>query len=595
MRKISLRLFISILLLPFLILILLCSIILYHSGTAQYTQLLRENSEALVLQTKDSVNQDMAELYELCSDLASSSHLFSLDYNLRQNAEPAISPANYVQLSENLTRFLRNHPTHLQYIGLHLEDKSISYFVSSTSSTLIPSPDFHVSENIPEFSAGLHWLGGHRYPIYGDYTASYNLFLPLGDSYSSNHGFFVIGLRDAMFTDSLKNCRLTQHSRLFLLSGNDFLSWDDGDAWSMLDQREILDTIQNLGTQNAISRQLKDWYLVYSPLLLADSGVLALIPTQEMMVNYHGFTTLFLMVILISLGAFLLLYVLIPPFFTRPIVDLTRQLSGISTMEDVRRSVKIYGSKEIDQISEGIRALLERIEALNESMRQEMKARQYTQLQYLFAQVNPHFLYNALDCIGELCAGSESTKAQEMVSQLATFYRIGVSKGRDYISLKDELLHVSMYLSILRTRFEDFQYQIECPDELLSCLCLRTILQPIAENAVYHGLRPFRRDGTVTIRAWKESQFLHLCVADDGGGISDEVLEQLLDSLNAPIGQYSQNSLNVYGLKNVQDRIQLAYGNDYRIQVSTREDFGTEITLTIPFEEEHYDGHSSGR
>lgn len=595
MRKISLRLFISILLLPFLILILLCSIILYHSGTAQYTQLLRENSEALVLQTKDSVNQDMAELYELCSDLASSSHLFSLDYNLRQNAEPAISPANYVQLSENLTRFLWNHPTQLQYIGLHLKDKSISYFVSSTSSTLIPSPDFQVLENIPEFNAGLHWLGGHRYPIYGDYTASYNLFLPLGNSHSSNHGFFVIGLRDTMFTDSLKNCRLTQHSRLFLLSGNDFLSWDEGDAWSMLNQKEILDTIQKLGTQNAISRQLKDWYLVYSPLLLADSGVLALIPTQEMMVNYHGFTTLFLMVILISLGAFLLLYVLIPPFFTRPIVDLTRQLSGISTMEDVRRSVKIYGSKEIDQISEGIRALLERIEALNESMQQEMKARQYTQLQYLFAQVNPHFLYNALDCIGELCAGGESAKAQEMVNQLATFYRIGVSKGRDYISLKDELLHVSMYLSILRTRFEDFQYQIECPDELLSCLCLRTILQPIAENAVYHGLRPFRRDGTVTIRVWKESQFLHLCVADDGGGISDEVLEQLLDSLNAPIGQYSQNSLNVYGLKNVQDRIQLAYGNDYRIQVSTREDFGTAITLTIPFEEEHYDGHSSGR
>ena len=152
--------------------------------------------------------------------------------------------------------------------------------------------------------------------------------------------------------------------------------------------------------------------------------------------------------------------------------------------------------------------MLNRIRTLTLSMEKEMKAKQVTQLQFLFAQINPHFLYNTLDCIRELCHARENEKAEEMLDQLAVFYRIGVSKGRSFITLKDELLHSSMYLAILKTRFEDFQFEISLPEELENCLTLRMILQPLIENAVYHGIRPCRLDGTIRLDVKRDGKYL---------------------------------------------------------------------------------------
>ena len=174
-----------------------------------------------------------------------------------------------------------------------------------------------------------------------------------------------------------------------------------------------------------------------------------------------------------------------------------------------------------------------------------------------------------------------------MIEQLAVFYRIGVSKGKSYIPLEDELKHVSAYLSILQTRFEDFQFFIELPEELKSACVLRMILQPIVENAVYHGIRPYRTDGTVRIAAVKEGGNVEIHVKDDGGGVAEDILLKVRKSLDEPICEYSEKSYGVYGLKNVQDRIQIAYGKQYKIRVETEIDCGTEVILTIPYEEEH--------
>ena len=192
-----------------------------------------------------------------------------------------------------------------------------------------------------------------------------------------------------------------------------------------------------------------------------------------------------------------------------------------------------------------------------------MKAKQATQLQYLFAQINPHFLYNTLDCIKELCACGENEKAEEMIEQLVVFYRIGVSKGKSYITLEEELKHISAYLSILQTRFEDFQFCIIIPDDLKQAKTLRMILQPIVENAVYHGIRPYRTDGTIQITVRRKEEDIEICVGDDGGGVAEDVLMKVRQSLDEPICEYSEKSYGVYGLKNVQDRIQIAYGKQY--------------------------------
>ena len=142
-----------------------------------------------------------------------------------------------------------------------------------------------------------------------------------------------------------------------------------------------------------------------------------------------------------------------------------------------------------------------------------------------------------------------------------------------------------MYLAILKTRFEDFQFEISLPEELENCLTLRMILQPLIENAVYHGIRPCRLDGTIRLDVKRDGNVIHLTVKDNGCGISEDVLEKIEQSLEAPICDYSDASLGVYGIKNIQDRIQLAYGTDYRLSVETEPDCGTSVTITIPYEE----------
>lgn len=172
-----------------------------------------------------------------------------------------------------------------------------------------------------------------------------------------------------------------------------------------------------------------------------------------------------------------------------------------------------------------------------------------------------------------------------MIDQLAAFYRIGVSKGKSYITIEDELRHITSYLSILQTRFEDFQFRVEVPEELKYCYTLRMILQPIVENAVYHGIRPYKTDGIVEIIVRKEEELIAFHVKDDGGGIAEDVLEGICKSLDEPICEYTEKSYGVYGIKNVQDRIQLAYGKQYKIQIETEPDCGTEIIVSIPYKE----------
>ena len=113
------------------------------------------------------------------------------------------------------------------------------------------------------------------------------------------------------------------------------------------------------------------------------------------------------------------------------------------------------------------------------------------------------------------------------------------------------------------------------------------VLQPIVENALYHGIRPYRTDGTILVKANRCGKCVEITVSDDGGGIAEDVLMKIRNSLDEPICDYSESSLGVYGLKNVQDRIQIAYGREYRIRIETELDCGTDVILTLPYEEIH--------
>lgn len=596
MSSLSLKAIIPVILLPFLILILVCCAAFYLSSTSKYTSLLKSNAQSLVQQTQSSLDKDLNNIKILSKSLTASPSFATMGSNISVD-KTAILPADYLQLSNLFTNFVQQNSTHISSVGLFLSDYSICYYSSSFHTDAAARIHFRYSD-YAEYADRFDWLyNSQKFPYHWvtSKPSTFSLFQVFGTENTKVNGFFFVEIRDDLFLDQIKNCRLTKSSCMTLVRDDgEILFRDSGllgsGTMKHMSRQEIDAVREHIHTANSgglTTFQTDRYYVVYTPISIRGTGILAVIPLNEMLIDYKSFSDLLLILAAGTILVFIALYyIIVPRFFSHPIVSLLHQMNAI-TSPDMKNPIRVGGSREIVRISGGINALLTRINILSKSIEREMRAKQVTQLQYLFAQINPHFLYNALDCIKELCSCNRNEEAEKMVDQLAVFYRIGVSKGKSFISLHDELLHISMYLSILQTRFEDFRFTIEVPEGLEHCVVLRMILQPLVENAVYHGLRPCRTDGIVRVMVEREGRILKLHVKDNGAGIPENILENIQRSIHGPICDYSSRTFPAYGLKNVQDRLQIAYGKPYGIQIQTEVEKGSNVTVILPYEEEH--------
>ena len=174
-------------------------------------------------------------------------------------------------------------------------------------------------------------------------------------------------------------------------------------------------------------------------------------------------------------------------------------------------------------------------------------------------QINPHFLYNTLYSISQLCELKKTEKASEMLIALAAFYRIGLSKGKTIITVKEELKHVKNYLFIQHFRYSDlFDYTIDCDEEILDCLIPKMSLQPLVENAIYHGIKMKHEFGNICILGGTyDGENAYLEVHDDGPGIGTEQLEEIRSYLKD--GKPGEKTSS-FGMKNVNARLKLEFG-----------------------------------
>jgi sensor histidine kinase YesM len=321
-------------------------------------------------------------------------------------------------------------------------------------------------------------------------------------------------------------------------------------------------------------------YLITSPMSIQPLSVIAIIPRNEMFLDNDRFSSLLLAEALVAVFLCSILFIAVTKLISAPVEELARQVDSIESLQQLK-TVHCTGGKDFLQITAAINHLYARIRQLVASLTQEIQNRKDAELQILHAQINPHFLYNTLDSIGQLCELGETQAASGMVRELSDFYRIGVSKGDTWIPLKEEVLHVTSYLAILQTRFEDFQYQISVPEELEQISVPKIILQPLAENAIYHGIRTMNPGGTISITAKEQNSMLVITVSDDGSGIDEDRLFKIQASLNFET-EDTEESLRIYGLKNVHQRIFLSCGSPYGLTIESQLDAGTTVTLCLP-------------
>jgi len=252
------------------------------------------------------------------------------------------------------------------------------------------------------------------------------------------------------------------------------------------------------------------------------------------------------------------------------------------TKNDLQALMTSDNVDEITELGMSFNIMIGKIKELLDSKIKEQENLKKAELRALQAQINPHFLYNTLDTIIWMAESKKTDQVVDIVSALSNFFRISLSKGMDWITISEEVERIRSYLTIQKMRYRDIlDYKIEVDNDVSENTILKLILQPLVENALYHGIKNKRQMGTISVRARRkgENEVL-LEVEDDGIGFTPEKLAQLRDELDDDSGDIKLES--GFGIGNVNKRIRLYYGKPYGVSIRSEYNTGTCVTLIIP-------------
>lgn len=282
------------------------------------------------------------------------------------------------------------------------------------------------------------------------------------------------------------------------------------------------------------------------------------------------------MVILLMAMMLIIINRVVTQRISRPILKLNH-----SVMEyEAGKKPEIYigGSSEIRHLGYSIQSSYEKSEELMQEIVWEQNERRKSELDALQSQINPHFLYNALDSITWMIEGERNDEAAFMISQLAKLFRISLSQGHTIISVRDELQHAKSYMNIQRIRYKDaFSVTFDVAPELEEYCAVKLTLQPILENSINYGVDPMDDCSEIFIRVKKEEDLLVLSVEDNGIGMSEEEVSLLLTDSNR-----KRKHGSGVGLVNINNRLQILFGKEYGLFIESEPDEGTRVSIRIP-------------
>ena len=263
---------------------------------------------------------------------------------------------------------------------------------------------------------------------------------------------------------------------------------------------------------------------------------------------------------------------------TKPIDELVDVTEKVATGDlTVRAGNK--SEDELGRLSKSFNNMADVIEEMMSQIKEDEQKMRNTEIRLLQEQINPHFLYNALDTIVWLIETGEDEKATNMVMSLSEFFKLVLSHGKEYISIRDEELHVRSYLEIQQIRYADIMdYDINIDPKIYDYKVLKLTLQPIVENALYHGIKYMRAKGHISVSGSMVDGLIKLVVSDNGVGMSEDTLEQLRYTISRPCKDGDEG----FGLANVNERIRINFGEEYGMQIESAEGQGTTVTVVIP-------------
>ena len=306
--------------------------------------------------------------------------------------------------------------------------------------------------------------------------------------------------------------------------------------------------------------------------------LVGVVPRANMLDNYGQLMLFFLFVVFFSIFLLVFANLRLSEWITAPMKQLDR---AVKELESGREQVDftVDGPYEVEHLSRSIQSMVSTLRHLMDDIMEQEAQKRRSELDVLQAQINPHFLYNTLDSVVWMTENGRTQDAVVMLTSLARFFRISLSRGSNVIPIADELEHARHYLTIQKMRYKNkFSAAVTAEDGVESLYTIKLIVQPVLENAIYHGMAYADGDGEITVRAFRDGGDVCIEVTDNGPGMPEEVVRRLLEGGGPNPGAKGSG----IGFRNVHQRLRLTFGEPYGLTILSEPDDGTTVRIRLP-------------
>ncbi|SFL94470.1 two-component system, sensor histidine kinase YesM [Paenibacillus sp. 1_12] len=543
----------------------------------------------------DTVSQTQSFFNDKLTDVVTSLTILDSDSDLSdittrtQNPEYQLHTDDYLLLNKALNRAFPDRGALIDSTLLYYNyDRPAFYRKDDLTVQVRISLEPYKLRQATDPTSVIHWLTLHTDPVAKSLNNNYNgkvvsLYKLLGKDVDNSKGIILFNIKDSFFKTILTTPTISNNGYLCLVSEDGLISYKKiADKYDIKDaelQAQILQSKQTSGQMTITNEYGKEMLVVYDTLRINRWKIAAVIPKEELLnkVSYIKYLSLAVMSVLFVIV--ILFSNVMANFITKPIIQLTRK---INTIEEGHLDIefKEYPNNEIGVLNRGMRDMLQRIKQLLVQVEDEQEKKRSAELAALQFQIRPHFLYNTLYSIKHLIEMDEKQEASQMVSALADFFRISISKGSEIIPVSQEIEHINHYFTIQQMRYGDsFTYSIKVDPELLDYKMVKLTLQPLVENAIYHGMKQIRRKGHIRIVGTIQGEDGVIRVEDNGAGMSAEQLVHINRALLEVMNK-GEEAVG-FGVCNVHKRLQLNYGMSYGLCYESSPETGTVAIVTF--------------
>jgi len=549
-------------------------------------------------QVEENLNTTLTTIYKAAITISYNSNTqeFLIDRSHDTNAEDPKNYDNRVKMNEYVTdmmRYIINSNENIQDIALIDRFERIFTFRSDFRLHNYLALKDKLKLDNEEFRRYV-WV--HNSDINTKGVYNYSLVMPIYSTISNYEGTPRIGTLIILCnTNTLK--KITQKS--LVTEGSNFIIVDgEGKLVSSNRQEQIgmpadseiirhttTDSDTYFGEYNGVKSLIQ-----YKTMQETGWKISSIIPVHELTSDLKEVARFALVIGIIMLFLLSITGVIFIYNITKPISAIVQTMKIIGS-ENMKKRIHVTSGNEVGVIARDINKMLDAIEEMtkkifkNQTELYEMQlAKTHAEFVALKSQINPHFLYNTLDCIRSLGFAYNIPEIVQISSSMASIFRYSI-KGKEYVKIREEIDCIQAYLSIMNIRFAGkFSTHIEISEEVMDMRIIKMVLQPIVENAIYHGLEQILGPGQLTIKGELCGNVIRLVVADNGKGIEEAELEMLRKQMESQENIQTQKTdeKRSIGISNIHHRIRLYFGEPYGLKVYSKPKEGTQVVIELP-------------